>query len=88
MTNCNDPSFRVWDYSTDTFALLDYRQFHYKEQLAPNGTVYQHFGARWFCSGLYSCVHPVSVARQRECVGIVGESVLLACVTPSHGSNV
>jgi len=41
MTNCNDPSFRVWDYDTinKTFALTDYRQYHYHEVVASNGTV-------------------------------------------------
>ena len=35
MTNCNDPSFRVWSYHVENFALLDYRQYHYKETVTP-----------------------------------------------------
>ena len=31
MTNCNDPSFRVWTYNEKTFELQDYSQYHYKE---------------------------------------------------------
>jgi len=42
MTNCNDPSFRVWEYDVTNKSfgtLTDYRQYHYHEVVASNGTV-------------------------------------------------
>lgn len=36
MTNCNDPSFRVWEYDKESFVLQDYQQYHYQEAAVHN----------------------------------------------------
>lgn len=43
MTNCNDPSFRVWEYDRNSFALQDYRQYHYVETASHNRSWPLHY---------------------------------------------